>query len=361
MQPGHDCGRWHPSGLCREHPWRMCLSGICSEDFGSSPTHSSIDMRAGIVMIPAFTSMLEVHSNHAWQPCIFATQRMIKPGAAQTAKLRLLIFWNFLNTMLRYRANNTRPCLFNSALRPLRFLCRTGADEELKSQAATGLHSPHAVMQRGRAGWVAHLRARNWVERVLAGAVVVVRPHDAARIRWRCGVAAAHARLPRPAVARLGPAHEQLHVRGVQQAPASARSGLAVSLKQNLLRSCLISMSLRQGTWGGSMRVCLPAKQALLLHSKECGGGRDMHHSAKVIYVPCLYARFCMGASGQNTMLSVLRGSWSLMVPSLVRRSMTRPRSGLNCACRATACRKSRKRVWHRPHGLCGLCRDNRT
>ena len=80
-----------------------------------------------------------------------------------------------------------------------------------------------------------------------------------------------------------------------------------------------------------------------------------MHHSTEVKHVPCLYARFCIGASGQNTMLSVLRGSWSLMVPSLVRRSMTRLRSGMSCSCRALACRECRKRVWHWPHGLCEL------
>ena len=78
---------------------------------------------------------------------------------------------------------------------------------------------------------------------------MVVRPHDAASIRRRHGVAAAHSFVARPAVARLGPAHKQLHVRGVQQAPASAGSELAMSLEHNLPWGCLTSMPLRQKSW----------------------------------------------------------------------------------------------------------------
>ena len=101
-------------------------------------------------------------------------------------------------------------------------------------------------------GWRAHVRLQELLERILTGAVVVVRPYDAARIRWRRGVAAAHARVARPAVARLRPAHKELHVRGIQQAPASARSKLAMPSEHNLPWSCLFSMPLRQRTWGGA-------------------------------------------------------------------------------------------------------------
>ena len=99
------------------------------------------------------------------------------------------------------------------------------------------------LMRRGR-GCGTHVRPQVLFERVLAGAVVVVRPYDAAHIGRRRGVAAAHARVARPAVARLRPAHKELHVRGIQQAPASARSRLAMPIKHNLPWSCLVSMPL---------------------------------------------------------------------------------------------------------------------
>ena len=87
-------------------------------------------------------------------------------------------------------------------------------------------------MQQGRAGW-AHVRPQDLMARVLAGALVVVRPHDAALCRRRSGVAAFHALFAGPAVARLWSAHKQLHVRRVQQAPADARSRLAVPFKRS--------------------------------------------------------------------------------------------------------------------------------
>ena len=208
------------------------------------------------------------------------------------------------------------------------------------------------------------MRAQEGVERVLAGAIMVVRPHNAALIRRRREVAAVHALFARPALARLHPPHKQLHVRGAQQAPATARWTLATSPTHTLCRGAAIlacHCGKAQYTPSCGLGLSVVAGRASALGSaKRLRIARNASTASKLRHAPCLYARFCIGASGQNTMLSVLRGSWSLIVPFLMRRSMTRERSCVSCACRFLPCRKAQHQ-----HAMAFLsikmCRDFQT